>query len=103
MLLISLVIMITLSPLLALVMVLVTPALLWTALRLRTAVFPASWDAQQIAGEVATVVEESVTGVRIVKGFGQEQRQLDQLTDRSTQPLRLPAPARAHPRPGCSR
>ncbi|MGZ4736583.1 MAG: ABC transporter ATP-binding protein [Acidimicrobiia bacterium] len=81
--LISLVIMVVLSPLLALVMLLVTPALLWTALRLRTAVFPASWDAQQIAGEVATVVEESVTGVRIVKGFGQEQRQLDQLTHRS--------------------
>ena len=81
--LISLVIMLTLSPLLTLVMLLVTPALLWTALRLRTAVFPASWDAQQLAGEVATVVEESVTGVRIVKGFGQEQRQLDQLTDRS--------------------
>ena len=81
--LISIVIMATLSPLLTVVMLLVTPALLWTALRLRTAVFPASWDAQQLAGEVATVVEESVTGVRIVKGFGQEQRQLDQLTDRS--------------------
>jgi ATP-binding cassette subfamily B protein len=83
MLVISLVIMFVLSPLLALVMLLMTPALLWTALRLRTAVFPASWDAQQIAGEVATVVEESVTGVRIVKGFGQERRQLDQLADQS--------------------
>jgi ATP-binding cassette subfamily B protein len=82
---ISLVIMATLSPLLTVVMLLVTPALLWTALRLRTAVFPASWEAQQLAGEVATVVEESVTGVRIVKGFGQERRQLDQLTDRSEQ------------------
>ena len=81
--LISIVIMFVLSPLLSLVMLLITPALLWAALRLRTAVFPASWDAQQIAGEVATVIEESVTGVRIVKGFGQEQRQLDQLTDSS--------------------
>jgi ATP-binding cassette subfamily B protein len=80
---ISLGIMLTLSPPLTLVMLLVTPALLWTTLRLRRGIFPASWDAQQLAGEVATVVEESVTGVRIVKGFGQEQRQLDQLTERS--------------------
>ena len=42
-------------------------------MRLRTSVFPASWDAQQKAGEVANVVEEAVTGVRVVKGFGQEQ------------------------------
>jgi ATP-binding cassette subfamily B protein len=80
---ISLVIMATLSPVLTLVMLLVTPALLWTALRLRTAVFPASWETQQLSGEVATVVEESVTGVRIVKGFGQEQRRLDELTEQS--------------------
>jgi ATP-binding cassette subfamily B protein len=80
---IAIVIMATLSPLLTLIMLLVTPALLWTALRLRTAIFPASWDAQQAAGEVATVVEESVTGVRIVKGFGQEHHQLDELAGRS--------------------
>ena len=60
-------------------MLAVAPALLFTALRLRTSVFPASWDAQQKAGEVANVVEEVVTGVRVVKGFGQEQRELDRL------------------------
>ena len=64
-------------------MLLVAPALLFTAIRLRTSVFPASWDAQQKAGDVANVVEEDVTGVRVVKGFGQEQRELDRLTDRS--------------------
>ena len=47
-------------------------ALLFTAMKLRTSVFPASWDAQQKAGDVANVVEEDVTGVRVVKGFGQE-------------------------------
>jgi ATP-binding cassette subfamily B protein len=36
-----------LSPLLSLIMLAVAPALLFTALRLRTSVFPASWDAQQ--------------------------------------------------------
>ena len=53
-------------------MLFVAPALLFTAMRLRTSVFPASWDAQQKAGDVANVVEEDVTGVRVVKGFGQE-------------------------------
>src|SRR3954447_14619443 len=72
-----------LSPLLALVMLAVAPALLLTAMRLRTSVFPASWDAQQKAGDVANVVEEDVTGVRVVKGFGQEGRELDRLADRS--------------------
>ena len=48
-------------------------------MRLRTSVFPASWDAQQKAGDVANVVEEDVTGVRVVKGFGQEERELDRL------------------------
>ena len=50
-------------------------------MRLRTSVFPASWDAQQKAGDVANVVEEDVTGVRVVKGFGQERRELDRLAD----------------------
>jgi ATP-binding cassette subfamily B protein len=81
--LVSIVAMFVLSPLLACVMLLVAPALLVTAMRLRTSVFPASWDAQQKAGEVANVVEEDVTGVRVVKGFGQEARELDRLTERS--------------------
>jgi len=75
--------MLWLSPLLSLVMLAVAPLLLFTAMRLRTSVFPASWDAQQKAGDVANVVEEDVTGVRVVKGFGQEQRELDRLTERS--------------------
>jgi ATP-binding cassette subfamily B protein len=80
---VSLTVMFILSPLLALIMLMVAPALLFTALKLRTSVFPASWDAQQRAGEVANVVEEAVTGVRVVKGFGQEQHELDRLATRS--------------------
>jgi ATP-binding cassette subfamily B protein len=80
---VSLTIMFIISPLLALIMVAVAPLLLISALRLRTSVFPASWDAQQKAGEVANVVEEDVTGVRVVKGFGQEQRELNRLIARS--------------------
>lgn len=80
---VSLGIMLYLSPLLTLVMLTVAPLLLVTAMKLRTSVFPASWDAQQKAGDVANVVEESVTGVRVVKGFGQERQELERLTERS--------------------
>lgn len=76
---IALVVMIWLSPLLTLIAVGVTPLLAVISLRLRRTVFPATWDAQQQAGVVAGVVEESVSGVRVVKGFGQEQRELDRL------------------------
>ncbi len=76
---VSLVLMAVLSPLLTLVVLLVVPAVLLVGRRLRTTVFPASWDAQQKAGEVAGVVDEAVSGVRVVKGFGQERRELDRL------------------------
>ena len=81
MLLVSLVVMAMLSPLLTVVALLVVPVVAVLGLRLRTTVFPASWDAQQKAGEVAGVVDEAVSGVRVVKGFGQEQRELAHLVD----------------------
>ena len=80
---VSLTVMFVLSVPLALVMLAVAPLLLVTAMKLRTSVFPASWDAQQKAGDVANVVEEDVTGVRVVKGFGQEARELERLAERS--------------------
>ncbi len=79
MLVVSIGVMLWLSPPLALVMLLVIPLLLVVSLRMRGAVFPATWDAQQRAGEVAGVVDETVSGVRVVKGFGQEQRELEHL------------------------
>ncbi|MEY2433118.1 MAG: ATP-binding cassette, subfamily bacterial, partial [Acidimicrobiaceae bacterium] len=81
MLLMSLGVMLYLSPQLTLVALLMLPALLYVTLKLRTTIFPASWDAQQRAGEVAGVVDEAVTGVRVVKGFGQEDRELSHLAD----------------------
>jgi ATP-binding cassette subfamily B protein len=81
---IALVAMVWLSPLLTLVMVVALPLMGITAMRLRTTVFPATWEAQQRAGEVAGVVDESVTGVRIVKGFGAEQREIHRLEDAAT-------------------
>ncbi len=78
---VALIAMFSLSPLLTLVALAVTPLLLLTSLRLRTSVFPASWDAQQQAGAVAGVVDETVSGVRVVKGFGQEQREVARLAE----------------------
>jgi ATP-binding cassette, subfamily B, bacterial len=68
-----------LSPLLALISLAVGPALLALSIASRRRLFPASWDAQQKAGEVAGVVEGAVTGVRVVKGFGQENQEIDRL------------------------
>jgi ATP-binding cassette, subfamily B, bacterial len=76
----SLVFMVKLSPPLTAVALVTVPALLVMALRLRRVVYPSSWDAQQRAAELATVVEEATSGVRVVKGFGQERRELDKLS-----------------------
>ena len=81
MLVMSLAVMLWLSPPLTLVALLAVPALLVVSLRLRKKMYPAQWDALQQAGIVAGVVDESVTGVRVVKGFGQEDRELESLKD----------------------
>jgi ATP-binding cassette subfamily B protein len=76
---VSLGVMLWLSPLLTVIALAVGPALWWVALRSRRDLFPANWAAQQQAGAVAGDVEAAVTGVRVVKGFGQEGRELDRL------------------------
>jgi ATP-binding cassette subfamily B protein len=76
---VTLVIMVTLSPVLTIVTFAVTPALWLIALASRRRLFPASWDAQQQSGEVAGVVDEAIGGVRVVKGFGQEEQEQERL------------------------
>ena len=78
-LLVSLAIMLVLSPVLALVSLVVTPTLLVVAYRMRTQMFPATWDGQQKEGDIAQIVDEDVSGVRVVKAFGQEERELDRI------------------------
>lgn len=73
----SLVIMAVLSPLLTLVAALTGPLLLVIALASRRRLFPATWRAQELAADVASVLDGAVTGVRVVKGFGQEEQELD--------------------------
>ena len=75
----SLVIMIVLSPLLALVAVAVAPALWLISTAARKKLFPASWHAQQQVGEVAGIVDEAIGGVRVVKGFGQEEQEMERM------------------------
>ncbi len=75
----SLGIMIWLSPLLTLTALITVPAVWLLTRATRTTLFPATWAAQQSAAEVAEIVEEDVTGVRVVKGFGQEDREVGRL------------------------
>jgi ATP-binding cassette, subfamily B, bacterial len=77
----SLAVMVYLSPLLAVISLIAFPALLIVSYRMRRRVFPATWDAQQREGELAQIVDEDVNGVRVVKAFGQERRELGRLAE----------------------
>ncbi|MGW0355754.1 ABC transporter ATP-binding protein [Nocardia nova] len=66
--------MLVLSPPLALVSLLTVPVLALVVYRVRPRLHAATWSAQQRAADLAQHVEETVTGVRVVKGFGQESR-----------------------------
>lgn len=68
-------VMLTLSVPLSLVGLAVVPVLVGIASRSRTTLHAATWTAQQQAADVATHVEETVTGVRVVKAFAQENRE----------------------------
>jgi ATP-binding cassette, subfamily B, bacterial len=79
----SVLIMAFLSPLLTLIALAVGPALWIISIVSRRRLFPATWDAQQQAANVAGVVEGAVTGVRVVKGFGQEEQETERVEDAS--------------------
>jgi len=64
---------------LTLVALAIAPALWLIAIASRRKLFPASWDAQQKEAEVAGAVDGAVTGVRVVKGFGQEEQEIERL------------------------
>ncbi|MDQ0748625.1 ATP-binding cassette subfamily B protein [Streptomyces africanus] len=79
--LISLGIMASLSLPLTLVALAIAPALWWIAKRSRTRLHPSTWYAQAQAAAVAGVVDGAVSGVRVVKGFGQEEQETGKLRD----------------------
>ena len=72
-------VMLMLSLPLTLVGLAVIPAVVAIALKSRSALYAATWTAQQKAADVATHVEETVTGVRVVKAFAQSTREVDEL------------------------
>jgi ATP-binding cassette subfamily B protein len=84
MLILSLAVMLYLCPLLAVVSVLVAPTLLFISYRMRWRVFPATWDGQQKEGDIAQIVDEDVNGVRVVKAYAQERRELDRVLHAAT-------------------
>ncbi|MGX6741400.1 ABC transporter ATP-binding protein [Streptomyces xantholiticus] len=78
---ISLAVMAWLSLPLTLIALAVAPALWIIAKRSRTRLHPATWYAQSQAAAVAGVVDGAVSGVRVVKGFGQEEQETGKLRD----------------------
>jgi ATP-binding cassette subfamily B protein len=71
--------MLSINVILALVAMVTMPFIYWTGMRMRKVLFPVSWLIQSRLAEVATVVDENVNGVRVVKSFAAEEQQLRQL------------------------
>ena len=75
--------MLTKHVLLTLVAVSTLPLVYVYGVKLRNVMFPLSWVVQGRLAEVATTVEENVTGVRVVKAFAGERSQIDQMAHQS--------------------
>jgi ATP-binding cassette, subfamily B, bacterial len=72
----SVVVMATLSIPLTLIALAMVPPFVLFAKQLRKWTFPANLDALAKVGDLTTRAEEAISGVRVVKGFGQERREL---------------------------
>jgi ABC-type multidrug transport system fused ATPase/permease subunit len=68
---------------LALVAVAITPILVWLAYRYSSVSHPVLRDVQQKMADVATVAEENIVGVHVVKAFAQEEREEEKFGRRS--------------------
>jgi ATP-binding cassette subfamily B protein len=64
---------------LAFVAMITMPFVYLTGVKMRKSMFPVSWIIQARLAEVATVVDENINGVRVVKSFAAEQQQLRSL------------------------
>jgi ATP-binding cassette, subfamily B, bacterial len=79
-------IMLSISVPLTLASVVCLPGVYVIGVVLRNRVFPLSWIAQARTADLATIVDENVNGVRVVKSFAAERRQINELA-RSAQRL----------------
>jgi ATP-binding cassette subfamily B protein len=68
---------------LALVATAVTPLIVIFAYRYSSIAHPVLRDVQQKMADVATVAEENIVGVHVVKSFAQERNELDKFSDRT--------------------
>jgi ATP-binding cassette, subfamily B, bacterial len=64
---------------LAIVAMVTMPFVYWVGVHMRKVLFPVSWLIQARLADVASIVDENINGVRVVKSFAAEQAQLDQL------------------------
>jgi len=88
----------TIDPLLTALALLMAPALVAVAWRSSKRTQPLLVDVQQRVGEVTQAAEESIVGIRVIKAFGQEERQTGRFAaiarrafDRSIQANRMQA------------
>ena len=78
---IALVLMIRIDLILTLVALLPMPFVYYVAQHMRNQVFPLSWISSSRQAEVATVVDENIGGIRVVKSFAAEEQQIKSLAD----------------------
>ncbi len=77
---VAFVFMLTINVPLAFVAMATMPLVYWSGVRMRKSMFPVSWIIQARLADVATIVDENVNGVRVVKSFAAEEQQLRALS-----------------------
>jgi ATP-binding cassette subfamily B protein len=83
----ALALMIEMDPVLTAISVVTLPFVFFTGLNMRKKLFPIAWVMMARTADLATIVEENVTGTRVVKSFAAEKSQLS-LFDRAARRLR---------------
>ena len=78
-----LIVLVITDPMLSLVAVAIAPPIVYIALRYSRVSHPVLSEAQQTLADVTTQAEEAVVGVRVVKAFGQEERETQRFRDKS--------------------
>ena len=73
--------MLKIDPRLACIAMIIMPILYVVGLKMRRVLFPISWITQARLADVATIVDENVNGVRVVKAFAQEEAEINRLSD----------------------
>jgi ATP-binding cassette subfamily B protein len=76
--------MLSINVALAFVAMATMPFVYWIGVRMRSSIFPVSWIIQARLADVATIVDENISGVRVVKSFAAEDQQLKALARAAT-------------------